>query len=74
MSNEEYKISIEGFEVGLQMYMESFIGKVVALGYSEDEIVAIDLEEDDVLFYMSDCKILRVKKTPIVTIGKIAEA
>ncbi len=37
--------------------------KWLPLGYSEDEIVAIDLEEDDVLFYMSDCKILRVKKT-----------
>jgi len=74
MSSEEYKISIEGFEVGLQMYVESFVGQVIAMGYSEDEIVAIDFEEEEVIFYMSDGKIIKATKALFITNNKIAKA
>ena len=74
MPSEEYKISIEGFEVGLRMYVESFVGQVVAMGYSEDEIVAIDFEEEDVVAYMSDGEIIKVTKALFITSNKIAKA
>tara|TARA_Y100000310_G_C20144959_1_gene562009 strand:+ start:326 stop:550 length:225 start_codon:yes stop_codon:yes gene_type:complete len=74
MPDNSIKLSLEQFETTLSIYVEHYTNLVIAKGYSEDEIVAIDLEEEDVLFYMSDCKIIRIKKTPIATVGKIAEA
>ena len=74
MSSEEYKISIEGVEAAFQMYVESFVGQVVAMGYSEDEIVAVDFEEEDMIFYMSDGKIVKVTKTLFIMNDKIVEA
>ena len=74
MSSEEYKISIEGFEVGLQMYVESFVAQVISMGYSEDEIVAIDFEEEEMIAYMSDGEIIKVTKALFITSGKIAKA
>ena len=74
MSSEEYKISIEGVEAAFQMYVESFVGQVVAMGYSEDEIVAVDFEEEDMIAYMSDGKIIKVTKALFITNNKIAKA
>jgi hypothetical protein len=74
MSNKEYKISIEGFEVGLRMYVESFITQIIAMGYSEDEIVAIDFEEEEMISYMSDGEIIKVTKALFITSNKIAKA
>jgi len=74
MPSEEYKISIEGVEAAFQMYVESFVGQVVAMGYSEDEIVAVDFEEEDMIFYMSDGKIVKVTKTLFIMNDKIVEA
>jgi hypothetical protein len=74
MSSEEYKISIEGFEVGLQVYVESFVGQVIAMGYSEDEIVAIDFEEEEMIAYMSDGEIIKITKALFITSNKMAKA
>ena len=74
MPNEEYKISIEGFEIGLQVYVESFVTQIIALGYSEDEIVAIDFEEEEMIAYMSDGEIIKITKALFITNNKIAKA
>ena len=58
MPENNIKLSLEQFETTLSIYVEHYTNLVIAKGYSEDEIVAIDLEEEDVLFYMSDCKII----------------
>jgi hypothetical protein len=74
MSNKELKISLEQFEATLHVYVQHYVDQVIKKGYSEDEIVALDMEEEDVIFYMSDGQIIRIKKTPILTTGKVAEA
>jgi hypothetical protein len=74
MPSKEYKISIEGFEVGLRMYVESFVTQIIAMGYSEDEIVAIDFEEEEMIAYMSDGEIIKVTKALFITSNKIAKA
>ena len=73
MSEKEIKISLEQFEATLHIYVQHYVDQVIMKGYSEDEIVAFDMEED-VLFHMSDGKIIRIEKTPILTSSKIAEA
>ena len=74
MSEKEIKISLEQFEATLHIYVQHYVDQVIMKGYSEDEIVAFDMEEEDVLFHMSDGKIIRIEKTPILTSSKIAEA
>jgi len=74
MDNKGYKISLAGFEASLHLFIESFVGRVMAMGYSEDEIVAVDPEEDCVLFYMSDGEIIRIEHTPLAISTKIAQA
>ena len=74
MSSEEYVITIDGFECGLQMYLDSFIGQVLSMGYSEDEIVAVDPQEDCVSFHMSDGKIINIKNKPLMAVAKKADA
>ena len=74
MSNKEFKISLEQFEATLHIYVQHYVDLVIKKGYSEDEIVALDMEEEDVIFYMSDGQIIRIKKTSILTTGKVAEA
>jgi hypothetical protein len=74
MTENKMKISLEQFEATLHIYVQHYIDQVVMKGYSEDEIVAFDMEEEDVLFHMTDGKIIRIEKTPIMTAGKIADA
>jgi hypothetical protein len=74
MSDNEYKVSLEGFEVGLHMYVESFVGQIIAMGYTEDEIVAIDFTEDAVEFHMSDGEIIKVGKSLFIMNNKVAKA
>tara|TARA_R110000824_G_scaffold109551_4_gene257218 strand:- start:571 stop:795 length:225 start_codon:yes stop_codon:yes gene_type:complete len=74
MAEDGIRISLEQFEATLHIYVQHYVDQVIKKGYSEDEIVAFDMEEEDVLFYMSDGKIIRIKKTPIMTVGKVAEA
>ena len=68
------KISLEQFEATLHIYVQHYVDQAIMRGYSEDEIVALDMEEEDVVFYMSDGEIIRIEKTPILTATKIAEA
>jgi len=74
MAEDGIKISLEQFEATLHIYVQHYVDQVIKKGYSEDEIVAFDMEEEDVLFYMSDGKIIRIKKTPIMTVEKVADA
>ncbi len=74
MTEKEFKISLEQFEATVHVYVQHYVDQVIKKGYSEDEIVALDMEEEDVIFHMSDGKIIRIGKTPIMTVGKIAEA
>ena len=68
------KISLEQFEATLHIYVQHYVDQIIKKGYAEDEIVAFDMDEEDVIFHMSDGKIIRIKKTPIMTATKIAEA
>tara|TARA_Y100000034_G_C6701591_1_gene309436 strand:- start:30 stop:239 length:210 start_codon:yes stop_codon:yes gene_type:complete len=68
------KISLEQFEATLHIYVQHYVDQIIKKGYAEDEIVAFDMDEEDVVFHMSDGKIIRIKKTPIMTATKIAEA
>tara|TARA_R110000824_G_scaffold170386_1_gene347721 strand:- start:2011 stop:2235 length:225 start_codon:yes stop_codon:yes gene_type:complete len=74
MLKKEMKISLEQFEATLHIYVQHYVDQAIMRGYSEDEIVALDMEEEDVVFYMSDGEIIRIEKTPILTATKIAEA
>ncbi len=74
MSSEEYKITIDGFECGMRMYLESYIGQIVTMGYSEDEIVAVDPQEDCVEFHMSDGNIITINNKPLIAVVKAADA
>tara|TARA_Y100000310_G_C20622610_1_gene784171 strand:- start:28 stop:252 length:225 start_codon:yes stop_codon:yes gene_type:complete len=74
VTEKEFKISLEQFEATVHVYVQHYVDQVIKKGYSEDEIVALDMEEEDVIFHMSDGKIIRIGKTPIMTVGKIAEA
>ena len=74
MSDQEYKITIDGFECGMRMYLESYIGQVVTMGYSEDEIVAVDPQEDCVEFHMSDGNIITINNKPLIAVAKTADA
>jgi hypothetical protein len=74
MTGNKMKISLEQFEATLHIYVQHYVDQVIKKGYSEDEIVAFDMEEEGVLFHMSDGKIIRIEKTPIMTVGKIADA
>ena len=73
-SDKYIKVGLDQFETSLHLYMQHYVDQLILKGYSEDEIVAVDLEEEDVLFYMTDLKTIRIKKTPMLVSAKIAEA
>lgn len=74
MSEKEIKITLDEFETSLGAYVENLVDQVIKKGYNEDEIVAMDLEEDHALFYMSDGKILKIKKPTIMPVMKTVQA
>lgn len=74
MSEKEIKITLDEFETSLGAYVENLVDQIIKKGYNEDEIVAMDLEEDHALFYMSDGKILKIKKPTIMPGLKTAQA
>ncbi len=74
MSDKEIKITLDQFESTLHIYVQHYVDQVLMKGYSEDEIVAFDMEEEDVVFHMSDGKLIRIQKTPIMTGTKTAQA
>jgi len=74
MSEKEIKITLDEFETSLGAYVENLVDQIIKKGYNEDEIVAMDLEEDHALFYMSDGKILKIKKPTIMPVLKTAQA
>ena len=74
MSDKEIEITLDQFETTLSVYVQHYVDQAIMKGYTEDEIVAFDMEEEDVLFHMSDGKIIRIEKTPIMTATKPADA
>ena len=44
------------------------------LAYDSLTLTSEDMEEEDVLFHMTDGEIIRIEKTPIMTVGKIVDA
>ncbi len=74
MSEKEIKVTLDEFKASLGAYVENLVDQVIKKGYNEDEIVAMDLEEDHALFYMSDGKILKIKKPAVVSVMKTAQA
>ena len=74
MSEKEIKLTLDEFETSLGAYVENLVDQVIKKGYNEDEIVAMDLEEDHALFYMSDGKILNIKKPTIMPVMKTVQA
>ena len=46
--------------------------KLQKKGYGEDQIVAIDFEGSEVVFYMTDGEVVRIKNTPFL-MGQIPD-
>jgi|ETNmetMinimDraft_5_1059913.scaffolds.fasta_scaffold159723_2 hypothetical protein len=74
MGNKKFEITLEQFEISLGAYVHNLVDQVIKKGYNEDEIVAMDLEEDHALFYMSDGEIIKIKKPTIMHVMKTVEA